>query len=441
MCSAGHIYTSLTISNRLWYPQIQFTFKIYDSKTGEQFWKSVNATNFVTPPPGLDKRSSKADQFSVTYKSHPDNPDFPESYTFNANLGQDMQISMELKRYGTAPGFKVGKGPKGGYSYFGPDLEKPDGYVIHRFWPRMLAEGHYVQNGQAHMFKGGSMFVHAIQGMRPNLVASSWNFGHFQSSIADGVSAIQMEFKTTSQYGKRGAGSGGVSVNVGSIVVDNKLVAVTAQTVWPDENSDESVVKSKATHLRPEVDPDTGYKKPEEISYEWKGPSLVPGAPGDITAHQVVSVGSVANPQGLIEKVDVLAEIPYVVKMAVNYVAGTKPFIYQVDFVSLFISDSADRRAVVQPGGSRNQRPGGGFSWAVQGQKGGGMVVQRGDVYICVEIYCICSRVIAFDVIPTWIHDMFVYNSLLASSAMYNAPAGPQAHPPQHFSGTTLAAS
>ncbi|EKM78881.1 hypothetical protein AGABI1DRAFT_114442 [Agaricus bisporus var. burnettii JB137-S8] len=313
----------------LWYPQIQFTFKIYDSKTGEQFWKSVNATNFVTPPSGLDKRSSKADQFSVTYKSHPDNPDFPESYTFNANLGQDMQISMELKRYGTAPGFKVGKGPKGGYSYFGPDLEKPDGYVIHRFWPRMLAEGHYVQNGQAHMFKGGSMFVHAIQGMRPNLVASSWNFGHFQSSIADGVSAIQMEFKTTSQYGKRGAGSGGVSVNVGSIVVDNKLVAVTAQTVWPDEDSDESVVKSKATHLRPEVDPDTGYKKPEEISYEWKGPSLVPGAPGDITAHQVVSVGSVANPQGLIEKVDVLAEIPYVVKMAVNYVAGTKPFIYQ----------------------------------------------------------------------------------------------------------------
>lgn len=69
------------------------------------------------------------------------------------------------------------------------------------------------------------------------------------------------------------------------------------------------------------------------------------------------------------------------------------------------------------------------------------MVVQRGDVYICVEIYCICSRVIAFDVIPTWILNMFVYNSLLASSAMYNAPAGPQAHPPQHFSGTTLATS
>jgi hypothetical protein len=374
-------------SHRLWYPQIQFTFKIYDSKTGEQVWKSINLTNFVTPPPGLDKRSSKADQYTVTYKSHPDNPDFPESYTVDANLGQDMQIFMELKRYGTAPGFKVGKGPKGGFSYFGPDQEKPDGYVIHRFWPRTIAEGHFVQNGKTQTIKGSSMFVHAIQGMRPNLVATSWNFGHFQSSIADGVSAIQMEFKTTSQYGKQGAGSGGVSVNVGSVVVDNKLVAVTAQTVWPGEESDGSVVKSKVTHLKAELDPETDYQIPEEISFEWKGASLVPGVSGDVSAGQVVSLGSVAAPKGLIEKVDVLAEIPYVVKMAVNYVAGTKPYIYQVIFsFPACFSDDADGCAVAQPGRAGNQGPGGGLYGAVRGQEGGGMAVQRGDVHICVEI-------------------------------------------------------
>lgn len=304
-------------------------------KTGQQIWKSINVTNFVTPPPGLDKRSSKADEFSVTYKPHPDKPDFPESYNIRANLGQDMQISLELKRYGTAPGFKVGKGPKGGYSYFGTDAQKPDGYVIHRFWPRLIAEGHYVHNGKAEMFQGPGMFVHAIQGMRPNLVAASWNFGHFQSSAAGGVSAIQMEFKTTSQYGKHGAGSGGVSVNVGSLVVDNKLVAVTTETIWPKEDpaAAEAVVQSKVTHLKPEHDPDTGYDKPDEISFEWKGASIIPGATGDVIARQVVDLGSVAKPQGLIEKVDVLAEIPYVVKMAVNYVAGTKPYIYQVRFL------------------------------------------------------------------------------------------------------------
>lgn len=316
---------------RLWSPTIQFTCKVYDSKTGEQTWKSINVKNFVTPPPGLDKRSSKADEFTVTYKPHSDKPDFPESYTIFANLDKDMQISLELKRYGGVPGFKVGKGPKGGYSYFGTDTKKPDGYVVHRFWPRLLADGHFVHNGKAEVLQGPGMFVHAIQGMRPNLVAASWNFAHFQSPAADGVSAIQMEFKTTDQHGKRGSGSGGVIVNLGSLVVGNKLVSITAETIWPKEDRPkEAAVQSKTTHLQPEHDPDTGYNKPNEILFEWKGTSLIPGASGDITAHETVSLGTVAKPKGLMEKVDVLAEIPYVVKMAVSYVAGTKPYIYQV---------------------------------------------------------------------------------------------------------------
>ncbi|KAF5359490.1 hypothetical protein D9756_003467 [Leucocoprinus leucothites] len=315
----------------LWYPQIQFTCKVYDSKTGEQVWKSVNVNNFVTPPPGLDKRSSKADEYSITYKTHPDKPDFPESYSIVANLGPDAQIFLDLKRYGAARGFKVGKGPKGGHSYFGTDPEKADGYVVHRFWPRLFGEGHFVHNGKAQAISGSGMFVHAIQGMRPNLVAASWNFGHFQSSGDGGVSAIQMEFSTINQYGKRGAGSGGVVVNVGSLVVGNKLVAVTAETKWPGEDPapGEAVVQSKVTHLQPEHDPDTGYNKPNEILFEWKGKSLIPDASGDISASALVNLGTVAKPQGLMEKVDVLAEIPYVVKMAVNYVAGTKPYIYQ----------------------------------------------------------------------------------------------------------------
>jgi len=315
----------------LWYPTIQFSCKVYDSKTGQRIWKSIHVNNFATPPPGLDKRSSKADEFSITYKSHPDNPDFPESYTIAANLSKKMQISLELKRYAGVPGFKVGKGPKGGYSYFGTDMNKPDGYVVHRFWPRYVAEGHFVYKGKADAIQGPGMFVHAIQGMRPNLVAASWNFANFQSSAADGVSAIQMEFTTTDQYGKHGSGSGGVVVNVGSLVVGNKLVSITAETIWPKEDPRpiEGLVQSKATQLQPERDRDTGYNKPNEIRFEWKGPSLIPDAPGDITAHQTVNLGTVAKPEGLIEKVDVLAEIPYVVKMAVSYVAGTKPYIYQ----------------------------------------------------------------------------------------------------------------
>lgn len=312
----------------MWYPTIQFTCKLFDPKTKETTWKSVNVSNFVTPPPGLDKRSSKADEFSITYKSAPGS-DTPESYAIRANLGTDLQVSLEVARPATVPGYKIGKGPKGGYSYFGTDTQKPDGYVIHRFWPRFTASGHVIQNGKASTIQGTGMLVHAIQGMRPNLVASRWNFAHFQSEQHGGVSAIQMEFTTVETYGKRGAGSGGISVNVGSLVIDNQLAAVTAQTHYPGEKSTSSVI-SKATHLNPVPDSATGYKQPLGLLFEWNAPSLTSSVPGTLDAKIKVDLGDLQNPKGLIEKVDVLAEIPYVIKIAVNYVAGTKPYIYQV---------------------------------------------------------------------------------------------------------------
>ena len=286
--------------------------------------------NFVTPPPGYDKRSSKADEYSILFKSDPGS-EFPDTVTIRANLGQDLQVSLEIKRPASVPGFKVGKGPEGGFSYFGTDHRKADGYVVHRFWPRFQATGHIIRSGKAEQFEGSGMFSHAIQGMRPNLVATAWNFGHFQSNELGGVSAIQMEFKTTDAYGKRGAGSGGVVVNVGSLVIGNKLVSITAETNWPGEEHSGNLI-SRTTHLNPEKDPDTSYPKPNEILFEWKGPSVVSDAPGTVEAKLQADLGTVASPKGLIEKVDVLAEIPYVLKVAVNYVAGTKPYIYQVLF-------------------------------------------------------------------------------------------------------------
>ena len=48
-----------------------------------------------------------------------------------------------------------------------------------------------------------------------------------------------------------------------------------------------------------------------------------------VQASMEVSLGSPSATKGLIEKVDVLAEIPYMVRKLVNYVAGAKPYIYQ----------------------------------------------------------------------------------------------------------------
>ncbi|GBE88406.1 oxidative stress survival Svf1-like protein [Sparassis latifolia] len=313
----------------VWFPTIQFTCKIYNPNTKESTWRSINVSNFVTPPPGLDKRSSKADEFTITHKSAP-GTDTPETYVIRANLSDDLQISVDIARPASAPGWKVGKGPKGGFSYFGTDTANPEGYVVHRFWPRDSVSGMIIHHGQATSVKGPGMFVHAIQGMRPNLVAARWNFAHFQSDAFGGASAIQMEFTTIDSYGGKGAGSGFVSVNIGSLVLGGKLAAVTAETKWPDQAlPDQADVMSRAVHSKTAIDPDTGYAAPTEFVFRWAAPSIVPDAQGALDATLQFDVGQPDAYKGLIEKVDVLAEIPKVIKTVVNYVAGTKPYIYQ----------------------------------------------------------------------------------------------------------------
>ncbi|KAF7796603.1 hypothetical protein EIP86_007785 [Pleurotus ostreatoroseus] len=343
----------------VWYPTIQFTCKIANPNTHEKIWKSVNVSNFVTPPPGLDRRSSRGDQYSITHKTHPDSDGSgsdaaapAESYTITANLGDDLQISLDVSRARGAPGFKVGRGPQGGFSYFGPDRAHPESYVLHRFWPRTHARGVLTLRGRAIDAQGPGMYVHAVQGMRPNLVAARWNFVHFQSEALGGVSAVQMEFTTTDAYGcgkkgakggagdgaKEGAREGFVTVNVGSLVVAGQLVGVTAETRYrstplpdADASAESTRVVSRVTHTKTALDADTGYAAPTEVLFEWAAPSLarVPGAPGRVAAEVRFEVGPPDAYRGLIEKVDVLAEIPYVIKTMVNYVAGTKPYIYQ----------------------------------------------------------------------------------------------------------------
>ncbi|KAI0642021.1 oxidative stress survival Svf1-like protein [Trametes meyenii] len=316
----------------VWYPTIQLVCKLINPHTQEKTWKSVKTTNFITPPPGLDKRSSKADQFSITHKPNP-GAEHPESYVLTANLGDDLQISLDVSRPTSAPGFKVGQGPGGGYSYFGTNRGKPDGYVVHRFWPLCFAKGMVVRHGRAIPAKGQGMFVHAIQGMRADHVASRWNFAHFQSPRHGGVSAIQMEFTTTNAFGRTGAGSGHVTVNVGGLVLGGKLATVTAETKWPDEEySVDGGVVSRAIHSKTAHDTDTGYDVPTDIIFRWNAPSILPDvdpAQGTIDATLTVDVGQPDAPKGLVEKVDVLGEIPTMVKTMVNYVAGAKPYVYQ----------------------------------------------------------------------------------------------------------------
>ncbi|GAA5832388.1 hypothetical protein JCM11251_006431 [Rhodosporidiobolus azoricus] len=329
MCQVIHSSVGL-----LW-PNIQFTFRHCDGK-GKNTWKSINVSNFkVAPSAKLDKRSCKSDQFTITV-----DPATPTKMTIEGKYDDDVQISLVFEQLAT--GFKLGAGPKGGMTYYGNKTGKgpstgyapnttdgADGFAVHRIWPRCKVSGIMRVGANVTDLEGArGIFIHAIQGLRPNLLAAKWNFANFQQVDGDdGVALTMMEFTTTPQYGSK-------VVNIGSVVVGDKLVAVTA-------GGDGVVGGSSATHVDPIKDDETGYNAPSSIKYVWdgaalegEGANLKPVTSGSNSkVHAVMTMGLLTSQKGyetkgLVEKVDVLGQIPYLIKKFVNYAAGTKPYIY-----------------------------------------------------------------------------------------------------------------
>lgn len=72
-----------------------------------------------------------------------------------------------------------------------------------RFMPLMRSSGSLMLDGQVVDVAGEATFIHAIQGMRPNNIASRWNFCYFTTGGGQAagelgtVRAVQMEFETT----------------------------------------------------------------------------------------------------------------------------------------------------------------------------------------------------------------------------------------------------
>ncbi|KAA1079675.1 putative cell survival pathways protein [Puccinia graminis f. sp. tritici] len=346
----------------LWYPQIQFTFRFVDQGSGAHHWKSTNVTNFKTPPASsgsssvkYDRRSCKADQFSILL-----DPAQPDRYTITGKHDDSIHIQFSVTRMADVPGWKLGQDARGGLTYFGrwaskePSKSGPDygagsdGYLVHRFWPRCSVSGRLLIDGKTVELDGSrAIFVHAIQGMRPNLIASRWNFCNFQSvrpleplsegaeDTDPGVSLTLMEFTTVpGSYGPP------QTITVGSIVVGDKLVGICCSPN-PSEHVD-----SKTTHQAPLLhDVDTGYQVPSSIKFEWMAPVLAnalgssapstDSSPLSATAHLVLDLEAKRISEkesyvtkGLIEKVDVMAQIPYLVKKVISAVAGARPYIY-----------------------------------------------------------------------------------------------------------------
>lgn len=317
--------------------QHQMTFKMYNPKTKKTVWKSINASKFEV---GKDRRTCKANEFEIKHTGGP-GADEEEIYTINATLDKTVQVAMTFKRPAGSPGFKYGDGPDGGYSVFGPNAShtgKRDGIVIHRFHPMVESSGSIMLEGQVIDGAGSGMFVGAIQGMRPDTIASRWNFAFFTSgggiepSSLGEVRAIQMEFETTNAYGPKGANSGRVKTNVGAVYIAGKPLIVTGET---SPNGDGTYAASgsvsRAIHTGSAPDAVTGYDGPTGLRFEWEANSLQ----GDGRASAEVQVATSVNEGegGLIERVSVLAELPAIVRKGLSAGMGLKPYIFQVSCI------------------------------------------------------------------------------------------------------------
>lgn len=219
------------------------------------------------------------------------------SYSVKSAVNESSVVNLTVSRI--APGFQVGSN---GTSYFGTDPHHPWGSMRHCFWPRCHVEGSIITRDGELDFKGGGLFIHALQGMKPHHAAAKWNFANFQSPT---YSAVMMEFTTPPSYGS-------TVVNVGGIATDGKVICAGAA--------------NSAQHTETKIDPDTEWPEPIAASFIWHAKSV----DGKTVKAEVAGA---LDPR--LDKIDVMEKVPGFVKTLVGGVVGTKPYIYQASHQTL----------------------------------------------------------------------------------------------------------
>ncbi|CAO3597782.1 unnamed protein product [Absidia cylindrospora] len=291
--AGGFAFVQLIHSNiGIWNPTISLTCQFYNPTSNTNAFKNINMSKFEL---SQDKRSVKTDHFNITLD--------PTQQTYKLQITHpDLVVSLDFNR--VDQGFKVGEGR----TYLGGggdgDQGSAAGFVSHKFWPRAQAKGTFIVDKQLHEVEGDGMFIHAIQGMQPQLIASNWNFVNFQSSEA---ALSMMQFQTTKQYGS-------VNINQGSLVLHDKLICVS--------------VDNHVELLDLQKDEETEYDIPQRIKLTWKGKTIKQEASAVDGDEKDVSIEMIVTVKNLVDKIDVLAEIPWFLKKLVQTFV-VKPYIYQ----------------------------------------------------------------------------------------------------------------
>lgn len=263
----------------------QFTFLLRKrSDPNFQVWTSQHLDNGEAKGPNFH-----ADGFDVVLTNN------ETEYKFTSVASEETQCELHFKRI--SDGFKIGKD---GLSRYGTDPSAPWGTMRHIFWPRTSIEGRIVTNRGKDVItlkheNTLGMYVMALQNMKPHHLAKSWNFLNFQGPT---ISVVVMEFVTPASYGYGRS-------SVGGVVKDGKLLSTAVGVGIEQKNKEEDPV---------------GWSYPKAISFDLKGPTI----DGKDEVRALVS-GDI----NLVDRVDVMAEIPAFVKRVASGLSGARPYIYQ----------------------------------------------------------------------------------------------------------------
>lgn len=261
----------------------QFTFRLYNNEKGAE------DPNCIWTSTALEDFRAEGSNFYAKDLSFEISED-GKTYRIKSYVCEDSMVDLTVTRL--TEGVIFGKD---GTTLYGDDKENPWGSMRHAFWPRCSVQGKLLLKNDVKLeIDGFTMFVMALQGMKPHHAAKSWNFLNFQSPH---FSAVQMEFTTPVSYAT-------TKVNIAMLAKDDKIVLTS--------------IDNEVTHEDAEVD-SVGWKVPKAITFnfskEGAGLETVAVVKGKMTK--------------LVERVDVMAEIPQFVKNIVSGVSGAKPYIYQ----------------------------------------------------------------------------------------------------------------
>ncbi|CCG22757.1 Svf1 survival factor [Candida orthopsilosis Co 90-125] len=258
----------------------QFTFRLYNiNDPSKNIWTSTRLENFKI----VDGFNFEADNLKFEMVDG-------RNYKLKSFVCDESIVELEVERL--TDGVIFGDD---GMTFYGDDINQPWGSMRHVFWPKCTVNGRILTKklGEVKITNGYTMFVMALQGMKPHHAAKSWNFMNFQSS---NYAAVQMEFTTPKSYAN-------TKIDIGIVTDNEKILFAT--------------IDNEVVHLDSEID-SVGWPVPKAIEFNYVDP---------LNGNTIAKVtGPLKN---LVERVDVMAEIPQFVKNIVSGVAGAKPYIYQ----------------------------------------------------------------------------------------------------------------